>query len=738
MCWKVTWVMQASMLESRTPLRDRPSPCSQRMLSNPAFSSRGRVSISPETSMPTTSRARVASTRVSRPMPQPMSRGRRPWGGPPRPPPSGSGRLLAHPPSQKRAGSRRSCATGSRGGAACSRTPTRGKGGSGDPPVAGGPLARRGVPDRPEPEQRAGPGPVPREARRAHDPSGLRADLRRRRVDGPLRGGARALARVGPLRALHAAAQAGHGHRRHAQPRARARGGRDRGAPRRRRHAREPGLARAHARAPCLGRARRDRHGPHGVRGRARALVRAQPRGARGRARPGHPDRRARGRAHARPQRGAAAGPRHPRGRRAGRGGLRGRLHHALLARAGGRDRRLRHGLLARVGRGLRLRPRCPPPRPQGLLPARRPRGAPRQPAQPAPRGLAARARPLRAAPPHWPPGARRAARPCGGRRPARPPRPAPRRPAPAPLRLLGEQVGMGPAQPRHGPPARPLGRHGGRLGLRPRAPQDGRGDPGRVFLRGRAGTRCRRMRGARAALLGMVAAAAMGAIAAPAHATTLPGAFSAPCPVYGDTQICSGEVPSFDGSKLDVDVTLPRHDTGTRHPLIVMLHGFGNNKHEWESLDDEGDGADKDRWNNHWFARHGYYVLTYTARGFRDDGPASGSSQPPPPAEPSGSVDLPNGTIHIKSRDYEIRDTQWLAALVAATFPDVDPNRVAVTGGSYGGGESWTQASQAHWDFPHEQDSSLPVLDLQVAIPKYPWTDLAYALAPNGHGGGP
>jgi hypothetical protein len=31
-----------------------------------------------------------------------------------------------------------------------------------------------------------------------------------------------------------------------------------------------------------------------------------------------------------------------------------------------------------------------------------------------------------------------------------------------------------------------------------------------------------------------------------------------------------------------------------------------------------------------------------------------------------------------------------------------------------------------------------LPVLRLQVAVPKYPWTDLAYALAPNGHGGGP
>jgi hypothetical protein len=62
----------------------------------------------------------------------------------------------------------------------------------------------------------------------------------------------------------------------------------------------------------------------------------------------------------------------------------------------------------------------------------------------------------------------------------------------------------------------------------------------------------------------------------------------------------------------------------------------------------------------------------------------------------------------------------------------------VAVTGGSYGGGESWMQASQATWDFPNSQDPSLPILRLQVAVPKYPWTDLAYSLAPNGHGGGP
>ena len=82
-------------------------------------------------------------------------------------------------------------------------------------------------------------------------------------------------------------------------------------------------------------------------------------------------------------------------------------------------------------------------------------------------------------------------------------------------------------------------------------------------------------------------------------------------------TETLEQRVPSWDKVPLDVDVTLPAQNTGTRHPLIVMLHGFGNNKHEWESLTDEGDGANKWHWNNRWFAEHGYYVLTYTARGF-------------------------------------------------------------------------------------------------------------------------
>src|SRR5215212_6188729 len=88
-------------------------------------------------------------------------------------------------------------------------------------------------------------------------------------------------------------------------------------------------------------------------------------------------------------------------------------------------------------------------------------------------------------------------------------------------------------------------------------------------------------------------------AVPAAAQATALPQTLQDPCPTYGDQQICSGDVPSFDGSKLD----------------------------------DDADGADKAQWNSHWFARHGYYVLTYTARGFRDDGP-SADYEPPTPSE--------------------------------------------------------------------------------------------------------
>ena len=72
------------------------------------------------------------------------------------------------------------------------------------------------------------------------------------------------------------------------------------------------------------------------------------------------------------------------------------------------------------------------------------------------------------------------------------------------------------------------------------------------------------------------------------------------------------------------------------------------------ESTTDEGDGADKFHWNNRWLAKHGYYVLSYTG----GSGPPAEDATSATPRQ--GSVSAPNGTIHLKSRDYEIRDTQW------------------------------------------------------------------------------
>jgi predicted acyl esterase len=245
-----------------------------------------------------------------------------------------------------------------------------------------------------------------------------------------------------------------------------------------------------------------------------------------------------------------------------------------------------------------------------------------------------------------------------------------------------------------------------------------------------------RRLALAVATTFALCAATPVAAMAAPSITSHLNVGEDGRCPVYdNETRVCSGQVPSFDGAPLDVDLTTPRRDTGERHPLIVMLHGFGANKHEWQSTTDEGDGGDKYHWNSHWFAKQGYYVLTYTARGF-DTGPPFAPYQPPTPSGTSRSA--PNGTIRLKSREVEIRDTQYLSALVAAAYPDLDRDRVAVTGNSYGGGESWVQASQPTWTFPREHDPSLPILRLQVSVPKYGWTDLAYGLAPNGHGGGP
>ncbi len=47
-------------------------------------------------------------------------------------------------------------------------------------------------------------------------------------------------------------------------------------------------------------------------------------------------------------------------------------------------------------------------------------------------------------------------------------------------------------------------------------------------------------------------------------------------------TTTLAQRVPSFDGTSLDVDVTLPARGSGP-WPTIVMLHGYGGNKTNYE-----------------------------------------------------------------------------------------------------------------------------------------------------------
>jgi hypothetical protein len=195
--------------------------------------------------------------------------------------------------------------------------------------------------------------------------------------------------------------------------------------------------------------------------------------------------------------------------------------------------------------------------------------------------------------------------------------------------------------------------------------------------------------------------------------------------------RMCSGFVPSFDGVPLDVDLTMPASTTPTGgYPLVVMMHGWGNSKTDWESADfcDSGS-ADRCNYNNVAFASRGYAVLNYTARGFH------GSCGPGSPN--AATAACATGWTHLADLRYEIHDTQYLAGLLVDA--GVARPGIAVTGGSYGGGQSWllallanrvmsTNGTLAPWTSPNGI-----AMHIAAAVPKYPWTDLVDALTPNG-----
>lgn len=256
---------------------------------------------------------------------------------------------------------------------------------------------------------------------------------------------------------------------------------------------------------------------------------------------------------------------------------------------------------------------------------------------------------------------------------------------------------------------------------------------------------RSTRGRRGRPALLAGVAVLALAATAGASAKTTHQAARACPLGLSGISHpapaggvayvVCTGRLASFDGTPLDTDLTLPARSHG-RLPLVVMLHGWGLSKTDFESAGLAGNGTNSWHWNNAWFAARGFAVLNYTARGFhRSCGkdPATRYSYATDPACAGRA-----SWTHLADRRWEIHDTQYLTGLLVDAGV-AGPSRVVVTGDSYGGGQSWLLAvgrdqvmrpggRLVPWRSPH----GIPIR-LAAAVPQFAWTDLAQALTDNG-----
>lgn len=219
------------------------------------------------------------------------------------------------------------------------------------------------------------------------------------------------------------------------------------------------------------------------------------------------------------------------------------------------------------------------------------------------------------------------------------------------------------------------------------------------------------------------------------------------------------GTVPGFDGMPFSVDVTAPCGVEGAQ-PTVVMAHGFTDDKTIWEetgksdSVESEDRPATNSRWNNIWFASRGYTVVNYTARGWRDScGPETPGANARTPAPQCLPYEY---WIHLDDMRWEVRDAQWLAGGLVQSG-HAAPDRVAITGGSYGGGPATMGALLADrtmcggaampaelgpdpcdgaadgelvpWTTP---DGEQP-MRWAASLPLYTFGDLIQVLAPNG-----
>lgn len=187
--------------------------------------------------------------------------------------------------------------------------------------------------------------------------------------------------------------------------------------------------------------------------------------------------------------------------------------------------------------------------------------------------------------------------------------------------------------------------------------------------------------------------------------------------------------VPSWDGTPIDIDVSLPPTGDGP-FPTIVMLHGLGGSKVAFESTTPEGATPDVWHYNNDFYAQQGYAVVNYSQRGW---GNSCGTA-----ASRAGTPACDSGWMHLADQRYDTRDLQHLVGLLVDQGVTA-PKSIGVTGISLGGGGSAgaafmnrsirrTDGTFAPWRSP-----AGVALGIAASWPRWQWSDLADSLVPNG-----
>lgn len=248
-------------------------------------------------------------------------------------------------------------------------------------------------------------------------------------------------------------------------------------------------------------------------------------------------------------------------------------------------------------------------------------------------------------------------------------------------------------------------------------------------------------------------------ALAAPCAVAAEPAPLGLGCSAAEGVRLCLGDgagdrVPSWDGTPLDADVTIPPTGNGP-WPTIVLLNGLGGNKTQLQ----EGVPApppsnvgvvipSRSRHSNLWFARRGYAVLAFSSRGFGASCGAGGV--------PASLVQAPpcdRGFVRIADLRYEARDAQHLAGLLADEGI-AEPRRIGATGFSYGGGESVELAylrdrvmcpgaaavakpdpcaGKANGELVPWTSPRGAAMEVRAVYGQWLWSDLIASLLPNG-----